>query len=206
MDFENYTSDTIYGTGTEGTIVRLTESDHVTGVKGKGLYVRGNGYVRLTGSGSECWTNLDNCTSGMTVSFWFKMTVSDTDYVLNSGIGKQQGFAFLLFKYGGYIKFIVTRETPEGSWSLTGSNLSLNKWHLLTGTFDGQSVAQVSVCSLDTTQFVFFYHNVPSNHVLKHLSAMSFISHVTELVIKYLSVISLSLSLGICLSCNKACH
>ena len=206
MDFENYTSDTIYGTGTEGTIVRLTESDHVTGVKGKGLYVRGNGYVRLTGSGSECWTNLDNCTSGMTVSFWFKMTVSDTDYVLNSGIGKQQGFAFLLFKYGGYMKFIVTRETPAGSWSLTGNNKSLNKWHLLTGTFDGQSVAQVSVCSLDTTQFVFFYHNVPSNHVLKHLSAMSFISHVIELVIKYLSVISLSLSLGICLSCNKACH
>ena len=63
MDFENYTSDTIYGTGTQGTIVRLAESDHVTGIREMGLRVHGNGYVRLSGSGNECWTNLDNCTS-----------------------------------------------------------------------------------------------------------------------------------------------
>ena len=39
MDFDNYTSDIIYGTGTEGTIIGLAESDHVTWVDGKGLYV-----------------------------------------------------------------------------------------------------------------------------------------------------------------------
>ena len=39
MDFENYTSDTIYGTGTQGTYNNLAKSDHVTGVKGKSARV-----------------------------------------------------------------------------------------------------------------------------------------------------------------------
>ena len=142
MDFENYTSNTIYGTGTEGTKVRLTESDHVTGVREMGLRVHGNGYVRLLGSGTECWTNLDNCTSGMTVSLWFRTHRLDTDYIFSSGSGSQQGFTFILFREG-HTRFFVNRETPGGSWALTGNHMSVNEWHLLTGTFSGESVATV---------------------------------------------------------------
>ena len=142
MDFENYTSGTIYGTGTEGTIIRLTESDHVAGVRGMGLHVHGNGFVRLSGSGTECWTNLDNCTSGMTVSIWFRTSRWDTDYIFSSGSGSQQGFTFVMFREG-HTKFWVKRETPGGFWDLGGNKMSVDTWHLMTGTFDGKSIAQV---------------------------------------------------------------
>ena len=93
MDFDNYTSDIIYGTGTEGTIIGLAESDHVTGVNGNGLYIHGGGKVRITGSGTGCWTNLDHCSSGMTASIWIKpMTYSC--YVISTGASGQRGFSF----------------------------------------------------------------------------------------------------------------
>ena len=143
MDFENYTSDTFYGTGTEGTILNLAKSDHVTGVKGKALYLQGGGTVRLKGSGTECWTNLDNCTSGMTISFWFKTSTRQTRYIIQSRTsGNQQGFAFTLF-WEGHSRFYVTRANPAGSWNLVAYNIKVNEWMLLTGTFDGKSTAQV---------------------------------------------------------------
>ena len=89
MDFENYTSDTIYGAGTEGTIIGLTASDHITGVKGKGLYVHGGGKVRITGSGTECWTNLDHCSSGITASIWIK-PMAYSFYVISTGASGQR--------------------------------------------------------------------------------------------------------------------
>ena len=143
MDFENYTSDTIYGTGTQGTILNLAKSDHVTGVKGKALYLQGGGTVRLKGSRTECWTNLDNCTSGMTISFWFKTSTRQTRYIIQSRkSGNQQGFAFTLF-WEGHSRFYVTRANPAGSWNLVAHNIKVNEWMLLTGTFDGKSTAQV---------------------------------------------------------------
>ena len=143
MDFENYTSDTIYGKGTEGTIIGLAESDHVTGVKGKGIYMHGGGYVSLTGSGSECWTNLDNCTSGMTVSFWYKNPDRNTEHIFRSRkSGNQQGFAFILYREG-HSRFLVNRKTPVGSWNLVAYGMKLNEWMHLSGTFDGQAIAQV---------------------------------------------------------------
>ena len=60
MDFDNYTETTIYGKGTEGTKTDVVESDHITGINGQGLYLHDGSHVTLTGSGSECWTNLDN--------------------------------------------------------------------------------------------------------------------------------------------------
>ena len=144
MDFENYTSDTIYGTGTEGTIINLAESEHVTGVKGKGIYVHGGGYVSLSGSGSECWTNLDNCTSGMTVSFWYKNSRSITRTIVSSRkSGNQQGFAFVLFREG-HSRFFVNRKTLVGSWNLVGYGMRLNEWMHLSGSFDGKATAQVT--------------------------------------------------------------
>ena len=143
MDFENYTSNTIYGTGTEGTTVNVQESDHVTGLKGKGIYVHSSRYVTLTGSGNECWTNLDNCTSGMTVSFWFKNPSRNTEHVLRSRkSGSQQGFAFILYREG-HSRFLINRKTPAGAWNLVAYGMKLNEWTLLTGTYDGKSIAQV---------------------------------------------------------------
>ena len=143
MDFENYTSDTIYGNGTEGTTVNLQESDHVVGLQGKGIYVHSSRYATLTGSGNECWTNLDNCTSGMTVSFWFKNPSKNTEHVLRSRKStNQQGFAFILYKEG-HSRFLINRKTPAGSWNLVAYGMKLNEWMLLTRTYDGKSIAQV---------------------------------------------------------------
>ena len=68
VNFENYSGNTIYGEGVVGTTVDVVDSDHVEGIKGKGLYLHDGVYVRLTGSGTECWTKLEHCSSGMSVS------------------------------------------------------------------------------------------------------------------------------------------
>ena len=77
VNFENYSGNTIYGEGVVGTTVDVVDSDHVEGITGKGLHLHDGAYVRLTGSGTECWTNLDHCSSGMSVSIWFKATIPD---------------------------------------------------------------------------------------------------------------------------------
>ena len=132
MDFDNYTSDTIYGTGTEGTIIGLTESDHIAGVKGKGLYVHGGGKVRITGSGTECWTNLDHCSSGMTASIWLK-PMAYSYYVIATGQG---GFSFFV-RPTQKVEFFILH---QGTFHLTVTSdqvVTLNQWSLLTGTYDG---------------------------------------------------------------------
>ena len=136
MDFDNHTSDTIYGTGTEGTITDLAESDHVTGVKGKGLYIHGGGKVRITGSGTECWTNLDHCSSGMTASIWFKPTSLVTSVIISTGNGNQDGFTFLA-RNTGKIEFFI-RQYSKRLKSITSTHVVMvNEWSLLTGTYNG---------------------------------------------------------------------
>ena len=136
MDFDNYSSDTIYGTGTEGTIIGLTASDHITGVKGKGLYVHGGGKVRITGSGTECWTNLDHCSSGMTASIWFKAITLVTSVIISTGNGNQDGFSFLV-KNTGEIKFFIRKDGLRPSSITSVHVVRLNEWSFLTGTYDG---------------------------------------------------------------------
>ena len=136
MDFENYTSDTIYGTGTEGTIIGLAESDHVTGVKGKGLYVHGGGKVRITGSGTECWTNLDHCLSGMTASIWFKPTRPIHSVIISTGSEGQRGFTFYL-KNTGSIQFFVRHHSMHYRTQTSDNEVMLSRWSMLTGTYDG---------------------------------------------------------------------
>ena len=108
MDFDNYTTNTIYGTGTEGTIIDLAESDHIPGVTGSGLYVHGGGNVRITGSGTECCTNLDQCSSGMTASIWFKSTTTNLmdSIIVSTGNGDQWGFSFHA-RSNGKMEFII---------------------------------------------------------------------------------------------------
>ena len=135
MDFENYTSDTIYGTGTEGTIIGLAASDHITGVKGKGLYVHGGGKVRITGSGTECWTNLDHCSSGFTASIWFKPTILKESVIISTGNVNLRGF-FFKARSDGRIDFFV-RHRGKRLGSTTSNHVTLNQWSLLTGTYNG---------------------------------------------------------------------
>ena len=72
MNFDNYTDTTVYGKGTTGTKSGVADSDHVEGIKDKALYLHDGGRVSLTGLEGECWTNMDNCTSGLTMSIRFK--------------------------------------------------------------------------------------------------------------------------------------
>ena len=136
IDFDNYTSDTIYGTGTEGTIIGLAGSDHVTGVKGKGLYVHGGGKVRITGSGTECWTTLDLCSSGMTASSWFKPTSLVISVIISTGNGNQDGFIFFS-RSTGKMEFFI-RQDSRRLKSITSTHVvMLNEWSLLTDTYNG---------------------------------------------------------------------
>ena len=54
VNFEHYSGNTIYGEGVVGTTVDVVDSDHILGIKGKGLHLHDGAYVRLTGSGTEC--------------------------------------------------------------------------------------------------------------------------------------------------------
>ena len=72
VNFDNYTDITVYGKGTTGTKSGVVDSDHVEGIKDKALYLHDGGRVTLTGLEGECWTNMDHCTSGVTMSIWFK--------------------------------------------------------------------------------------------------------------------------------------
>ena len=96
MDFDNYTETTIFGKGTEGTKTDVVESDHISGIKGQGLYLHDRSHVILTGSGTECWTNLDNCTSGFSVSIWFqaKAHLDQISHILGTGVSYDKGFNF----------------------------------------------------------------------------------------------------------------
>ena len=135
IDFDNYTSDTIFGTGTEGTIIDLAVSDHIIGVKGKGLYVHGGGKVRITGSGTECWTNLDHCSSGITASIWFKPTIIKESVIISTGNVNLRGF-FFNARSNGRIDFFV-RHRGKRLASTTSGHVTLNQWSLLTGTYNG---------------------------------------------------------------------
>ena len=131
IDFDNYTSDTIYGTGTEGTIIGLAESDHVTGVKGEGLYVHGGGKVRITGSGTECWTNLNHFSSGMTASIWFKSTTTNlmNSIIVFTGNGNQWGFSFFA-RSNGKMEFIIRLNNLRPSSSTSQPVVVLNQWNI----------------------------------------------------------------------------
>ena len=64
LDFDKYTRTIIYGKGIEGTKSDVVVSDHISGIKGQALYLHDRSLVILTGSGTECWTNLYQFPSG----------------------------------------------------------------------------------------------------------------------------------------------
>ena len=142
MNFDNYTETTIYGKGTEGTKANVVDSDHVVGIKGQGLYVHSGSHVILTGSGSECWTNLNNCSSGFSVSFWFqaKAHLSSSSHILGSGVSYDKGFNFQIdASDNNEFKFNVFSNTRRYRVKSISTAL-VDQWHHLVGVFDGNGV------------------------------------------------------------------
>ena len=136
MNFDSHSGNTIPGTGTEGTTTNVVEDDFVSGIKGTGLYLHDGGKVALTGSSTECWTNIQNCTSGMTVSIWFKphSLAHSHMYVVGSAAQKQEGFSFYIHGPSPYPHMIAY--LPEGRYyALTVTPAVVDEWSLITGTF-----------------------------------------------------------------------
>ena len=94
MNFDNYTGNTFNGKNVVGMAINVNPSDYVAGIHNERLHLHDGGRARLTGSGTECWTNLGHCSSGMTVSIWYKATVLVYNCIAASGIQVQQEFSF----------------------------------------------------------------------------------------------------------------
>ena len=132
VDFENYSGNIIYGKGAVGTAINVVDSDYVEGITGKGLYLHNGGKVHLTGSGTECWTNLDHCSSGMSVSIWFKAQSQIYSYIAASGSQFQQGFSFRALNDS--TTFWI--DLPSGHNSVkTDTVLTVGNWFYLVGTY-----------------------------------------------------------------------
>ena len=146
MNFDSHSGNTIPATGTEGTTTNVVEEDFVSGIKGTGLYLHDGGRVALTGSSTECWTNLQHCTSGMTVSIWFKphSLPHSHMYILGSAAQKQEGFSFYI--YGPSKLPDMKAYIPEGRYgALALTLLVVNEWSLITGTFHYEHGATISM-------------------------------------------------------------
>ena len=132
VNFDNYTDTTVYGKGTTGKKSGVMDSDHVDGIKDKALYLHGGGRVSLTGLQGECWTNLDHCTSGVTMSIWFKPLEIKVSYPVSTGGILQPGLSFALLA-SARLSLLVT--LPEYRYDcISVTQLTINQWYLLTGT------------------------------------------------------------------------
>ena len=132
MSFENYSGNTIYGEGVVGITVGVVDSDHIPGFRGRSLHLHGGSYVRLTGSEAECWTNLDHCLSGMSVSIWFKAQSQIYSYIAASGSQYQQGFS--LITYPQSTAFWIDVSSGRNSVQ-TDTVLTAGSWFYIVGTF-----------------------------------------------------------------------
>ena len=148
MDFNNYSETTIYGKGTEGTKTDVVESNHISGIKGQGLYLHDRSHVILTGSGSECWTNLDNCTSGFSVSIWFqaKAHLDQISHILSTGVSYDKGFNFQVKTANNneLIIFKVFTSTKTHTVQFIPTTL-VNQWYHLVGSYNGNDDVQLCI-------------------------------------------------------------
>ena len=133
MDFEDFsaTSNTTHGNNVNGTTNGITASDHRTGVKGKGIYFDNGAKMSLTGSEHECWTNIEHCTEGLTLSLWIKPVKLTHTYVLGSGSIKQRGVNIWLHNKMAMQTSLDTQRFLVYSVS----TVTANRWHLFTGMY-----------------------------------------------------------------------
>ena len=144
MNFDSHSGNTIPGTGTEGTTTNVVEDDFVSGIKGTGLYLHDGGKVALTGSSTQCWTNLENCTSSMTVSIWFKLRSEPewNAHIMASAANIQEGFTCYLQgkkpSMAGYV-------TAGRYYAVGHTAVVVDEWSLITGTFHYDHGITISV-------------------------------------------------------------
>ena len=153
IDFDNYTETTIYGKGTEGTKTDVVESDHISGIKGQGLYLHDRSHVILTGSGTECWTNLDNCTSGFSVSIWFqaKAHLDLISHILGTGVSYDKGFNFQVKTANNSELIIFKVFTSTKTYTVKFFPTALvNQWCLLVGIFNGNDDVQLYINGIES--------------------------------------------------------
>ena len=112
----------------------LQEADHVSGIKREALYVHSFRYVDLTGSGTECWTNLDHCSSGLTASIWFyPKSLAQHSNIVNSAVLGNKGFNSQT-QDDQYVYFHVFSSSHWFKIKSSG-RISENEWYLLTGIY-----------------------------------------------------------------------
>ena len=141
IDFEDFSplSNTTHGNNVDGTTNGISASDHVTGVKGKGIHFDNGAKITLTGSEHECWTNIEHCTEGLTLSLWIKPVKVTQTYVFGTGSIKQRGVNIWLNNKMA----LQTSLDAQRFLIFTVSTVTANRWHLFTGMYhptDGNSV------------------------------------------------------------------
>ena len=142
MDFEDFSSEsnTIQGSNVNGTTNGITVSNHVAGVRGKGIYFNHGAKITLSGFEHECWTNIEHCTDGLTLSIWIKLEEITTAYVVGSGAIFQRGVD--IFSLASRFSMMVSLDDQRFyAWSTTTA--VVDTWYLVTGTYhptDGNSV------------------------------------------------------------------
>ena len=146
LNFDKYTETEFLGEATLGTMVDIEESDHVSGVKGQGLYVHGGSHVILTGSGSECWNNMDYCTSGFSASIWFQARAQHTTnpHILGTGASYDKGFNFQLQANSHEFHFKTFTSTKRYS-KTSPQTATLNIWYHLVGIFNGNDDVELFI-------------------------------------------------------------
>ena len=142
MTFDNHSGRTIPGKGTTGTTFSVSESDYVAGKKGTALRLQGGSKVQLSGSETECWTNIEHCTAGVTMSIWVKpMHITTHNYIVGTGIIFQRGFGFRIKPDGGLMA-LVTLDNGRKT-ALSKSTLVVGNWYQVTCMYkagDGISI------------------------------------------------------------------
>ena len=137
MSFDNVNDETITGINTIGTTSFVEPSDYVNGKNGKSLYLHDGGKVRLSGSEHACWTNVDLCTHGVTMSLWVKPQDIRTSYFATTGSIFQKGFGFYL-NHDGLVLALVTLDSGRYH-AKSKSKLTIGIWTHVTCIYEESS-------------------------------------------------------------------
>ena len=146
MDLDQFSSGTnlMNGMNTDGTTTNIAESDLVDAINGKGVYLHDEGKIRLTGSETECWTNLDHCSSWLTISIWMKTVTVANSYVVSTGTIKQRGIS-LLYKTDNKIRTLVTLDDRRFEALFVSTLLVNASWYHVTGSYDVTDGASIFI-------------------------------------------------------------
>ena len=142
MDFEQFSagSNVVNGTNTIGTTTNIRATDHVPSIKGMGFHIHNGGKVYLTGSEQKCWTNLEHCQSGVSISIWMKATSFNHNYLVGTGAIFQRGIT--LFLSSNKVRTLVTLDNSRYPAQCI-TNLIPDEWYLVSGSYhptDGVSI------------------------------------------------------------------